>query len=184
MPRSAELAPARRAAAKRKSASRNVARFEVQFTQFLDQEGQALAELPAFAADASRLLPIYRGMLLTRLFDRKGVALQRTGQLGTYPSSLGQEATAVGIGAAMAREDVFLSSYRETGTMLVRGVQMSEILLYWGGDERGSAYAGPDAPREDFPLFVPIASQAPQAVGRCVCVQAAARAARGRLCAR
>ncbi len=108
---------------------------------------------------------MYRYMLLTRLFDRKGVALQRTGQLGTYPSSLGQEATTVGIGAAMAREDVFLCSYRETGTMLVRGVRMSEILLYWGGDERGSDYAGPDAPREDFPIFVPIASQAPQAVG-------------------
>ena len=57
-----------------------------------------------------------------RLFDRKGVALQRTGRLGTYPSSLGQEATTVGIGAAMAREDVFSCSYRETGTMLVRGV--------------------------------------------------------------
>ena len=111
------------------------------------------------------MLPMYRNMLLTRLFDRKGVALQRTGQLGTYPSSLGQEATTVGIGAAMAREDVFLCSYRETGTLLVRGVRMSEILLYWGGDERGSDYAGPDAPREDFPIFVPIASQAPQAVG-------------------
>ena len=42
---------------------------------------------------------------------------------------------------------------------------MGEILLYWGGDERGSDYAGPDAPREDFPIFVPIASHAPQAVG-------------------
>jgi pyruvate dehydrogenase E1 component alpha subunit len=49
--------------------------------------------------------------------------------------------------------------------MLVRGVRMSDILLYWGGDERGSAYSGAEAPREDFPIFVPIASQAPQAVG-------------------
>jgi pyruvate dehydrogenase E1 component alpha subunit len=42
---------------------------------------------------------------------------------------------------------------------------MSDILLYWGGDERGMAYTRPGEPRHDFPLFVPIASQAPQAVG-------------------
>jgi 2-oxoisovalerate dehydrogenase E1 component alpha subunit len=37
-----------------------------------------------------------------------------------------------------------------------------EILLYWGGDERGSDFAGP---RRDFPICVPIGSQAPHAVG-------------------
>lgn len=45
-------------------------------------------------------------MVLTRAFDAKAVALQRTGRLGTYPSCLGQEVVAVGIGAAMARDDV------------------------------------------------------------------------------
>jgi pyruvate dehydrogenase E1 component alpha subunit len=49
--------------------------------------------------------------------------------------------------------------------MLARGVTMAEILLYWSGDERGMAYAGPQAPREDFPISVPIATHAPQAVG-------------------
>jgi 2-oxoisovalerate dehydrogenase E1 component alpha subunit len=165
MSRPVELAPRRHAATERGTPSHTVAHFEVGFTQFLDQDGRALAELPTFAHDASNLLPMYRNMALTRMFDRKGVALQRTGQLGTYPSSLGQEATTVGIGSAMARADVFFGSYRETGAMLVRGVRMSEILLYWGGDERGMAYSGPEAPREDFPIFVPIASQAPQAVG-------------------
>lgn len=41
-------------------------------------------------------------MVLARTFDGKAVALQRTGRLWTYPSCLGQEVVAVGIGAAMA----------------------------------------------------------------------------------
>ena len=36
---------------------------------------------------------------------------------------------------------------------LWRGVRMQELLLYWGGDERGSDFAGP---REDFPICVPV----------------------------
>jgi len=41
---------------------------------------------------------------------------------------------------------------------------MEEILLYWGGDERGSDYAEP-AVAQDFPLCVPIATQALHACG-------------------
>src|SRR5690606_29299556 len=61
--------------------------------------------------------------------------------------------------------DVLLPTYRETGAMLLRGVLMRELLLYWGGDETGSCYSGPNAPAEDFPICVPIATHAPHAVG-------------------
>jgi 2-oxoisovalerate dehydrogenase E1 component alpha subunit len=165
MPRSVELAPARRSAARGNEARQCVARFEVHCTRFLDADGRPVAELPEIARDARALVPLYRAMLLTRQFDQRAVALQRTGRLGTYPSSYGQEAAEVAIGAAMAREDVLLGTYRETGAMLVRGVEMHEILAYWGGDERGMAYSGPEAPREDFPISVPIATHAPHAVG-------------------
>jgi len=147
------------------SATRTVAQFEIRYTQYLDEHGRLADDAPPLARNLDRLLELYRHMLLTRLFDRKAVALQRTGQLGTYASSLGQEATSVGIGAAMARDDVLLPTYRETGAMLLRGVLMRELLLYWGGDEAGMAYSGPDAPSEDFPICVPIATHAPHAVG-------------------
>jgi 2-oxoisovalerate dehydrogenase E1 component alpha subunit len=141
------------------------ARFEVHCTRILDADGRLRAPLPEPFVDARALTSLYEEMLALRLFDAKAVALQRTGRLGTYPSCLGQEATAIALGRTMAREDVLLGTYRETGTMLARGVRMSEILLYWSGDERGSAYAGPDAPKEDFPICVPIATHAPHAVG-------------------
>src|SRR5690606_37699295 len=134
------------------SATRTVAQFEIRYTQYLDEHGRLADDAPPLARNLDRLLELYRHMLLTRLFDRKAVALQRTGQLGTYASSLGQEATSVGIGAAMARDDVLLPTYRETGAMLLRGVLMRELLLYWGGDEAGMSYSGPSAPRDDFPI--------------------------------
>jgi pyruvate dehydrogenase E1 component alpha subunit len=165
MPRRVEVKRTLRTASEHLRASERVASFAVRHTQFLDENGRLRAELPSFAADPRVLVRLYKNMVLTRLFDRKAVALQRTGQLGTYPSSLGQEATAVGLGAAMAREDVLLGTYRETGAMIIRGVQLHEILQYWGGDERGSAYSGPSAPEQDFPISVPIATHAPHAVG-------------------
>jgi 2-oxoisovalerate dehydrogenase E1 component alpha subunit len=139
-----------------------VASFEIHFTRFLDPEGKAVAPLPDFAEDADTLIELYRAMVLTRTFDAKAVALQRTGQLGTYASTLGQEAIGVAVGSAMEPSDVLFPTYRESGAQLLRGVKMEEILTYWGGDERGSNYQGP---REDFPICVPIASQTAHAAG-------------------
>ena len=74
-----------------------VASFEIHYSRFLDPAGAAVAELPAFARDPKALIPLYRAMVLTRRFDAKAMALQRTGRLGTYASSLGQEAVTVGL---------------------------------------------------------------------------------------
>ena len=139
-----------------------VATFSIEQTRYLDSDGQVTQALPAFAQDPETLIDLYKGMVLTRTFDAKAVSLQRTGRLGTYASSLGQEAVTVGVGSAMRPEDVFLPSFREQGAMMQRGVKMTEILLYWGGDERGSDFAGP---REDFPICVPVGSHAPHAAG-------------------
>ena len=138
------------------------AQFEIHHTRFLDPSGRAVQPLPAFARDAAALIPLYRAMVLTRRFDAKAVALQRTGRMGTYPSSLGQEAVTVGLASAMEAQDVLLPSYRETGAQIWRGVSLEEILVYWGGDERGSDFA---EPREDFPVSIPVSSQTLHAVG-------------------
>lgn len=130
--------------------------------RYLDKAGDAVAPVPRALDDKEVLIPLYRAMVRTRVFDQKAVSLQRTGRLGTYASSLGQEAVSVGVGAAMRGEDVLLPAFRDHGTMLWRGVTMTEILQYWSGDERGCDFAGP---REDFPVAIPVASQAPHAVG-------------------
>jgi pyruvate dehydrogenase E1 component alpha subunit len=144
------------------AATQPIATFEVRFLRILDPNGNLIAPLPACAQDPAELARLYRAMVLTRTFDAKAIALQRTGRLGTYASSLGQEAVAVGIGSAMRTDDVLVPSFREHGTQLLRGTTMLELLLYWGGDERGSAFSGP---REDFPVSVPVGSHAPHAAG-------------------
>jgi 2-oxoisovalerate dehydrogenase E1 component alpha subunit len=141
---------------------RTIAEFKIQYQQILDPKGELVQELPAFAHDVEEVLRMYRMMTLIRVMDAKAVNLQRTGKLGTYASCLGHEATHIAVGAAMRPEDVLAPVYREYGTQLWRGVTMREILLYWGGDERGNDFSGP---RQDFAWCVPIATQTLHAAG-------------------
>ena len=139
-----------------------IARFEVRHRNYLAPDGSINRALPEFASDATLLVALYRAMMLVRIFDLKAVALQRTGRLGTYAVSLGQEAVSVGVASAMREEDVLLPSYRDNGALIWRGVKLEEILLFWGGDERGNHFSGPV---QDFPFCVPVGSQAPHAAG-------------------
>lgn len=139
-----------------------VAKFSIEYTRFLDPKGKTTQALPAFAQDTKNLIKLYSAMTLLRMFDTKAIALQRTGKMGTYASTLGQEAVTVAIGNAMKKDDVLCPFYREYGAQLERGVKMSEILAYWGGDERGSNFA---ECREDFPICVPIGTQILHAAG-------------------
>lgn len=105
----------------------------------------------------------YRQMVLIRAFDKKVVALQRTGQMRTYPSCLGQEAIGVGIGLALEDNDIFVPYYRDQATLYLRGVALHQIMQVWGGDERGHLFAG--VAHRDLPLCVPIATQMTHAAG-------------------
>jgi pyruvate dehydrogenase E1 component alpha subunit len=138
-------------------------RFEIDYLQYLDAEGVLVNEnLPEFARDPEQLRALYKDMLKVRCFDAKAVALQRTGKLGTYAACLGHEAAHVGIGSSLRLDDVFAPSYREYGAQFARGVKPREVLLYWGGDERGNDFSGP---AHDFSWCVPIATQCLHAAG-------------------
>jgi 2-oxoisovalerate dehydrogenase E1 component alpha subunit len=139
-----------------------VGRFEIESRQYLDVDGRAIGPLPESAGDPALLVALYRQMVLARTFDQKMLALQRTGQLGTFASGLGKEAVDIGVASAMRAEDTLLVTYRETSAQLARGVSMLELLLYWGGDERGSDFA---VPRRDFPVCITIASHCCHAAG-------------------
>ncbi|MAZ45045.1 MAG: pyruvate dehydrogenase (acetyl-transferring) E1 component subunit alpha [Legionellales bacterium] len=132
-----------------------IAHYDIPWRQVLNQDGVLVGDWPEnVAADEAKTL--YEWMVKVRHFDKKAIALQRTGKLGTYPSVKGAEAFTVGTGMAMETDDVLCPYYRDVGAQLIRGVKMEEVLLYWGGDERGSQFE--HCPR-DFPICVPIASQ-------------------------
>lgn len=130
--------------------------------QYLDTDGQPLAELPQWSTSPDWLIRCYHYMVLARQFDTKAIALQRTGQLGTYASLLGAEGIDVPVALSMTQEDVLVPYYRNHACQIVRGVPLADAFLYWGGDERGNAS---EAMNKDFPNAVPIATQALHACG-------------------
>jgi len=143
-----------------------VARFHIDYLRYLDAEGALMRDdLPENLRDGHYVQSLLKHMLAMRVFDNKAVILQRTGKLGTFPPAIGHEAAQIGIGAAMRRGDVFAPSYREHGVAMMRGVRPRQLLLYWGGDERGSHYDTHSDAAMDFPLCVPISTQCLHAAG-------------------
>ncbi|PIZ04978.1 MAG: pyruvate dehydrogenase (acetyl-transferring) E1 component subunit alpha [Gammaproteobacteria bacterium CG_4_10_14_0_8_um_filter_38_16] len=140
---------------------KTLASFIVPYLQYLDEHSQPTQTLPEFATNAF-LVDLYQRMMLLRLFDTQMVNLHRTGKIGTFPSSLGQEAIFIPVGMAMKKEDVLCPFYRDHGVMIQRGYALTDILAYWSGDERGNASA---AANQDFPCCVPIATQCLHATG-------------------
>ena len=136
--------------------------FEIRQHCYIDADGKPLGELPEFAQQFDQLRNLLEVMHRVRAFDKRAIALQRTGQMGTYASCYGQEAIGAAIGALLQPDDVLLPTYRETPAMLMRGATMTDLLLYWGGDERGMNWKNC---RGDFPICIPIATQCTHACG-------------------
>lgn len=129
--------------------------------QFLTPDGVLSAQTPPRWRDPVLWRAAYRHLSLTRLFDQRAVALQRTGQLGTYASCLGQEAISSAIGFSLQNDDVFIPYYRDQAAQMLRGMSMCSILQFWGGDEWGSHHTS----AFDLPACIPIATQVTHAAG-------------------
>ena len=149
---------------------REIAKFSIQKVEYLDPSGNLAEDAPAVYGAVeghAQLVEWYKMMVLGRVFDAKASNLQKTGQIGTYPSMEGQEAVGTGVASAMEDDDVLLTTYREHDARIRRDEEqeeaMTNILLCWGGDERGHKRAGRN--RKDFPLCITIATHCGHAVG-------------------
>ncbi len=114
--------------------------------------------LPTFTE--KQLQELYYWMNLTRVFDTKALNLQRTGRLGTYASTLGQEAANIGSTYALRKQDWLFPSFRMNGGMLLRGARPEQIYQYFGGDERGMQLKN-----NIFPICITVSEQALHAAG-------------------
>src|SRR3989344_7270856 len=105
---------------------------------------------------------LYEFMILTRVFDKKALSLQRQGRLGTYASMEGQEAAIIGSSFALKKEDWLFPCFRENGALILRGLPMENLFMYWAGDERGM-----NIPKNVniFPISIPVGTQILHAVG-------------------
>lgn len=128
----------------------------------LDMNGEIVNEKDLPNLSDEQLLYLYKTMLYTRVIDEKALSYQRQGRMLTYAPSTGQEAAQVGSAYAMEKGDWLAPSFRELGALLVRGVPLEKIYLYWYGNEWGSHH---EDDLRVLPTAVPIASQYQHAAG-------------------
>ena len=84
------------------------------------------------------LLKSYRTMLLIRLFEERVEALFLKGVIkGTAHPAIGQEAVAVGVCAALRKQDAITSTHRGHGHMIARGGDPSRIMAELFGKATG-----------------------------------------------
>lgn len=86
--------------------------------------------------DDEELRDLYRWMVTDRVFCRRMVNIQRRGELGTFGSTRGQEASIVG-SAFTLKPDDWLFVGRAWTPMFMRGVPMRDMILFWRGIEEG-----------------------------------------------
>ena len=90
-------------------------------------EERAGAGGPGVSGDVLR--GFFREMLLIRRFEEKVEDRFRAGELpGFLHVAIGQEATATGVCAALAREDVIASTHRAHGHAIAKGTPIDRIM--------------------------------------------------------
>ncbi|MFD8572384.1 pyruvate dehydrogenase (acetyl-transferring) E1 component subunit alpha [Streptomyces sp. NPDC057694] len=154
--KSAKKSPGRTAAAKG----------QPDLVQLLTPEGERVKDTTydKYVADITddSLRGLYRDMVMARRFDAEAVTLQRQGELGLWPSLLGQEAAQVGSGRATRDDDYVFPTYREHGVAWCRGVEPENLL----GMFRGVNNGGWDPNSNNFHLYtIVIGSQTLHATG-------------------
>ena len=90
--------------------------------------------------DAAVMRRLLRDMLLIRRFEEKTGEAYALGKIGGFCHLyIGQEAVAVGAMAALRPDDVILTSYREHGQALARGMSARAVMAELFGKAAGSS---------------------------------------------
>ena len=101
------------------------------------QGGRRAAD--AFAAEQpGTLVDYYRMMWLLRRFEERCVELYQRARIGGYCHlNLGEEATVVGLMAALQPRDYLFTNYREHGYALAKGIEAGRVMAELFGKATG-----------------------------------------------
>ena len=98
-----------------------------------ERQKERLTALPA-----DQLIELYRQMLLIRRFEEKSAEVYVAGKIGGFCHLyIGQEAVGVGAISAIRKDDYVLSSYREHGLALAKGMSARSIMAELFGKATG-----------------------------------------------
>lgn len=138
-----------------------LATFEVDYLQVMDEDGNLDSSLmPSLSKE--QIITMYRNMVFARALDNRMLALQRSGRIGTFAMCTGQEAVSTAAVFALETKDWFVPCFRETPGYLMRGIPMHNILLVFGGDERGHVMPKGN---NTLPISVPVGTHPLHATG-------------------
>jgi pyruvate dehydrogenase E1 component alpha subunit len=88
--------------------------------------------------DSESLIDLYRQMLLIRRFEEKSAEVYSAGKIGGFCHLyIGQEAVAVGALSAIRKDDYVLTSYREHGHALAKGISPESVMAELYGKATG-----------------------------------------------
>ena len=109
-----------------------------------------------------RLLKLYKDMVVAREADAKKLKLQRSGRMGTFAQSTGQEAAQIGAVANLKKTDWLVPSFRELPAVSSFGYPIEKDYLYYMGNEEGNV-----APSDlnVTPVSVPVGTHILHATG-------------------
>ncbi len=94
--------------------------------------------MKSLALPTDRLVDMLRTMLLIRAFEEKADELFALGKVhGTMHLSMGQEAVAAGVCAALRPDDYILSTHRGHGHCLAKGADVRRMMAEFLGKESG-----------------------------------------------
>lgn len=139
------------------------------FRRILAPDGTLEGDPPDL--DDETLIEFYRTLVRTRTFDEKALRLQRTGEVSIHARSTGEEATPLGTMAALEPGDWCFPSYRQGAGLFYWGSSMARYFAGLMGAEPETINEHLPVPEADEPeinvppIYVPLASNIPNAVG-------------------
>jgi pyruvate dehydrogenase E1 component alpha subunit len=93
---------------------------------------------PEAAAGTGHRTELLRQMLLIRRFEEKCVELYSAAEIrGFVHLYIGEEAVAVGVNQALTQDDSIVSTYREHGHALIRGIPLDAVMAEMYGKTTG-----------------------------------------------
>jgi 2-oxoisovalerate dehydrogenase E1 component len=93
--------------------------------------------MPTQTMSDKRLLELYRAILLPRMIEEKMLNLLRQGKLSKWFSGIGQEAIAVGVAAALDKDDFILPMHRNLGVFTTRSFDLLRLFRQLFGKDGG-----------------------------------------------
>ncbi|OXR44886.1 Acetoin:2,6-dichlorophenolindophenol oxidoreductase subunit alpha [Nocardia cerradoensis] len=108
-------------------------------------DARTASQTPSFdarvaAEDPGTLRKLYRDMLFVRRFEERTAQSYQQAKIGGYCHlNLGEEATVVGLGAAMRPTDYLFTNYREHGYALAKGIEPGRVMAELYGRSTGTS---------------------------------------------